>query len=784
MQLLPDAIVRLRRARWRLVSVQPYDDCSLVTLRGLSPPHAGVDRRVLLPFDRLEPVARTERPLNVGARRWRRFCSAALAADMPPAALRAAAGARIDLYPHQLAPALAVVRGLGCRVLLADAVGLGKTIQAGLIVSELRARGAADRVLVLTPAGLRDQWRAELRDRFGMTAVVADARTIRMAAVRLPPAMNPWSTFDTVVASIDWVKRPEVLAAVAARPWDVVIIDEAHGAASDSDRRAAADTLCAHAAYVLLLTATPHNGDAAVFASLCRLGHAHEDRLVVFRRTRHDAGVGTRRHVRTLRVRTTAAERRMHLALRCYGDTVIAERPHAWLALSVLHKRALSSAAALAESIDRRVAALDRDTPLLEGTQLPLQFFEPGESTSDDEVPEWATELALSDAARERHLLAAVSTAARAAASRESKVRALVRLLRRVRESAIVFTEYRDTLRRLQRALPRSAIVLHGGMTREERRVAIDAFTRSPGAVMLATDAAGEGLNLHASCRLVINLELPWNPMRLEQRIGRVDRIGQSRDVHAMHLVARGTGEIALFARLRARVAAAQSAIGAADPLGASDERAAAEIVVLRRPAADTPSRPHDPLYLPDLSDAACLEARRLLDGRRLAGDRSAVPEDPLRPLALRARPKLKRALGGRALEIWKMTADDERGRCVESGLLGVLLEREQLGRHRPEVSAVLTRASRTWRLAAERAAAAFASARLERNEAIVAREMSARSDRDEPTLFANRRLEREQLATDRERTARRLDLERRLADARAAARLTFRPAELLLTVS
>src|SRR5881394_1295975 len=151
-------LVQVRRARWRIVGVRVYDDCRLVTLRGVGTPDRGVERRVLLPFDTIEPIARRSRPRRVRAAAWRRACRALIAADVPPGSLRTARDARIDLLPHQLEPAIAILRGLGTRVLLADAVGLGKTIQAGLIVSELIARGAIERVLVLTPPGLRDQW--------------------------------------------------------------------------------------------------------------------------------------------------------------------------------------------------------------------------------------------------------------------------------------------------------------------------------------------------------------------------------------------------------------------------------------------------------------------------------------------------------------------------------------------------------------------------------------------------------------------------------------------------
>jgi SNF2 family DNA or RNA helicase len=130
--------------------------------------------------------------------------------------------------------------------------------------------------------------------------------------------------------------------------------------------------------------------------------------------------------------------------------------------------------------------------------------------------------------------------------------------------------------------LARPAFVLHGGLTREERSTALASFAQDPRGLLLATDAAAEGLNLHHHCRLVVNLELPWNPMRLEQRIGRVDRIGQRRTVHAFHLIADGTGESRLLERLRARVASAQAEFGAPDPF-VDDERQAARLAMTER---------------------------------------------------------------------------------------------------------------------------------------------------------------------------------------------------------
>lgn len=589
----PGDLVYVRRARWRIVQICAYQHCQVVTLCGLTPPHVGIERRLLTPFDILQPIDRSGRPRMVRNVRWRRACRALIAADGPPGSLRATRSARIDLLPHQLEPALAILRGLGTRLLLADAVGLGKTIQAGLIVSELLARGSIDRVLVLTPPGLRDQWEQELSERFAIAAANVGGHALKRLAASLPIGVNPWRTLSTAIASIDYVKRPEVFPAVASCRWDLVITDEAHASAGDSDRRAVVHALCARAPYVLLLSATPHSGDRESFAALCALGaadHADPDAgapLLVFRRTRADAGISTRRRVHIVPVRPGADEMRMHAMLARYTDAVRAERGErrqgeAWLALAVLHKRALSSAWSLAQSVERRLAALSAAPPAPDGIgdQLALPLGDPqGERVAADEAPSWPADLQLSDPARERRLLGALRACARTAAANEAKVAALETLLRRASQSAVVFTEYRDTLLHIRRRLARPALILHGGLTRDERRASLAAFARDPGALLLATDAAAEGLNLHRGCRLVINLELPWNPMRLEQRIGRVDRIGQGRTVHAFHLVAKGTGEMRILSRLRARVAVAQSDIGAPDPLG-HDEHALARLAI------------------------------------------------------------------------------------------------------------------------------------------------------------------------------------------------------------
>src|SRR5580765_5084387 len=198
-------LVRVRRHRWQVADVRGYDHCQLVTLSGAGALNGGVERRVLAPFDVVEPLDKPAALRFVHSGRWRRACRALVAQDSPPGALRSALRARMDLLPHQLEPAMALVRGLGSRVLLADDVGLGKTIQAALAVAEIRARGAGEKILILTPAGLRDQWANELARRFDLDATIVDFGTVRHRVATLPVGVNPWQTAPIAIASIDYV---------------------------------------------------------------------------------------------------------------------------------------------------------------------------------------------------------------------------------------------------------------------------------------------------------------------------------------------------------------------------------------------------------------------------------------------------------------------------------------------------------------------------------------------------------------------------------------------------
>jgi hypothetical protein len=407
---------------------------------------------------------------------------------------------------------------------------------------------------------------------------------------------------------------------------------------------------------------------------------------MVFRRSRLEAGRDAGRRIHTVRVRPTAADRAMFDALAALTRAVRREsadlqRP-IWLMLSLLHKRALSSAFALAASAERRLALLD-SSGSIEGEQLRLPLDDGGELDAADAAPMWS-EPALENRQQERRLLERVIDTARRASGFESKLARLRRMLRRLGEPAIVFTEYRDTLMHLRDHVAPDAAVIHGGLSREQRRTALDAFPAA--GVLLATDAAGEGLNLQHRCRIVINLELPWNPMRLEQRIGRVDRIGQNRRVHAFHLVADGTGETALLDRLSLRVRRARASVGAPDPLGGRPEwteDASARLVVLGadsvRAAPQAPGGDGPRIPLLRLEAEAFDERMRLLLARQVAaaarrsGSTTPSPNAPT-PLVCWARRRSLRAIIGRcAVAVFRTTISDADGRPVASRIDSLL---------------------------------------------------------------------------------------------------------------
>jgi len=617
--------VLLRGGGWQVLRTTTYTDCAAIHL---APTGSGRARTFLLPFDR--PRSRPPATLAaVSRRRWARHVSALIVSSFPFGGLRACP-AGIRLLPYQLEPALAMLRHGALRVLVADDVGLGKTVEAGLVAGEILRADHLARVLILCPAPLRTQWAEELDAHFHLQPIDADSAWLRRMALEVPRDVNPWSLPGAYLSSIDFVKRPEALRPLEDVRWDLLVLDEAHVATLGSDRRAAASALAARSRRLMLLTATPHSGDEEQFRSLCGLGSAPGVPLTLFSRDRTHAGLpslGLRCTV--LPVALSEAERESHRLLQTYAAQLwrsserCREAGGALLA-TLLMKRALSSPVSLAVSIRRRRALLRG------GVTMPAQLALPlGDPVVEDEACDAVLGTRVLDhAGDEGRVLDAIAQAADVASGDERKLRAVIRLLRRTRERALIFTEYRDTAERLRDALCAhglAAALLHGGLTPRERRQAIGALAAGR-AHLVATDAASEGLNLHQGCRLVVHFELPWTPLRLHQRCGRVNRIGQMRRVHEIALVARDTAESLVLAPLLDRARQAGT-LARAPLLQQLTESIVAAHVLDASPIRLSAAAMSPQIAPADLRAEARAEAERLEAARRLTpAGRCATP--------------------------------------------------------------------------------------------------------------------------------------------------------------
>lgn len=611
----------MRGQVWRLVATHAFERCALITLLGLDRDNLGDTLQVLEPFDRVVRPASRSRWRISGRRAVAERIADAIVSAQPWRSCWTAASADLDLLPWQLEPALAVLGG-ATRVLLADGVGRGKTIQAGLILSELSARGLIGRALILTPVGLRWQWADELSGRFGLHVSVLDQSALARDATHLPPGANPWAAARIVISSIDLLKRPETLAGVDGVPFDLLIVDEAHHVTPDSDRGALVARLAARTPWIVLVSATPHSGNQRAFQFLQDAGGTATDRLVIFRRCDPRAGPIARRRFVTLlpstaeRTLIDGVQRYAHAIWRGLGTSSHAAR----LVATILARRAASSPeAALASLLRRRALLVEDDRPRpQEQAALPWEEHDACDGLEADRL---LSTPGLADGGEEQRQLEMLSAAASAARATATKAGWLERFVVRAGEPVVVFSEFRDTVEALRaRLAPRLPVaVLHGGLSPAIRQTATTSFVTGQRQLLLTTDAGGEGLNLQARCRTVVNIELPWNPLRLEQRVGRVDRLGQTRRVHAVHLLYGGSIEEAVRVQLERRAASIEAQLPSAGDSTDIDMRVAAAVL------GDAPVDTTVPACASDQAPGAAEEAVRLCRLRALSHPESRL---------------------------------------------------------------------------------------------------------------------------------------------------------------
>ncbi len=521
------------------------------------------------------------------------------------------------------------------RMLLADDVGLGKTIEAGLIITELMARQRASRALVVVPAALREQWREALEYFFHLPARIISSRHRREMERELPAGASPWGQFPVLITSIDYAKQPAVKNQILEQDWDIALFDEAHlaakphesspGQSASTQRWEFAQAVAAseRIKHLLLLTATPHNGYTDSFASLLQLldeelvsGPSHEPNIHGGRATGHvcqrrrqdvQEWFGSEpsenpfpdRDQDEIIVAPTAYEKEAIDAVEEYGQRVLssAEKGSAqaqtlanWTVLH-LHKRALSSPEALRQSLQNRKESLQQrieeelsaEVSISEGEAKANVFDEDtGERLDSEEASKRTERSVFGDVSAIENELEQLEVAIEAAsgvtASRDGKLTKLldVVLPNRLRDDpkVIVFTRYVDTLDYLHEQIGESdrfadteVFTIHGGLPERKRREVFKNFDRSDKAVLVATDAISEGMNLQHAAAQVIHYELPWNPNRLEQRNGRVDRFGQQKDtVHIRTMVMDETLDASIMSVLVEKAAEIRRQYGFSPP--------------------------------------------------------------------------------------------------------------------------------------------------------------------------------------------------------------------------
>ena len=470
--------------------------------------------------------------------------------------IRVAHRAAMDEVPYQLDPARQALRQPRQRILIADDVGLGKTIEAGILVSELVARGRGQRILVVAVKSMLTQFQKEFWNRFTIPLTRLDSVGIQRVRRRIPSNHNPFHYYDKSIISIDTLKQDrEYRTYVENAWWDIIVIDEAHNVAergSRSLRSQLAKRLAKRSDTLIMLSATPHDGKARSFASLMNMldPTAIGDPDDFTREDFQDKGLVIRRFKKDVREQVKKSFRDREIFPESFPHSAVEETANeALLAVRVrgqasggkrqlfsvtLEKALFSSPAACLETVARRRSQLEREL-------------------ADRCEPERRAIIR-----RELEGLEALTDALEAIRPVHfAKYQALLRAIRggepfrwnarNQRDRLVIFSERIPTLRWLKERLiadlrlrPNQVALLHGGLSDTDQQEIVEAFGNetTPLRLLLASDVASEGINLHHQCHRLIHFDIPWSLMVFAQRNGRVDRYGQRRDPQIVYLLA------------------------------------------------------------------------------------------------------------------------------------------------------------------------------------------------------------------------------------------------------
>ncbi len=463
----------------------------------------------------------------------------------------------MDVMPYQLEPAAMSLSRPRQRILMADGVGLGKTLEAGILISELIARGKGRRILVVTVKSMMAQFQKELWERFSIPLISLDSAKIQRIRRDLPSNHNPFHYYDKTIVSIDTIKRDsEYRVHLENARWDIIVIDEAHNVAkrgnSNSQRARLADLLSSRSDTLIMLSATPHDGSARSFASLMNMldptaipdpdNYTEQDikdngddiKGLFIRRFKKDIqdqamGGFKERHIGEVPCTATPKEEAALEAFLTY-EAMLPKTENGRLRDMTFKKAMFSSPAACLKSVQGRMNRLEK-----EGSD---------------------------DALKERRALYVLEAALKEIQPQDfSRYQELLKLLhdptyawnyRAANDRLVIFTERIETMRWLAEQLqqdlhlPPAAIQrLHGGMSDIDQQKIVDEFGRdeSPIRILVASDVASEGINLHYLSHRMIHFDIPWSLMVFQQRNGRVDRYGQKVSPDIRYMVTRSTNE-------------------------------------------------------------------------------------------------------------------------------------------------------------------------------------------------------------------------------------------------
>lgn len=493
--------------------------------------------------------------------------------------------------PHQLHVLNRAMETNNIRYILADEVGLGKTIEAGMIIRELKSRGLVSRILVVCPTGLVTQWASEMQEKFHekfQVILPSDYDTIR----RLTDDDDVYGQFDQVISPMDSIKpiekhagwseekvekyNEERIYSIINSGWDLIIIDEAHrvaGSSGEVARYKLGNLLAQASPYLLLLSATPHNGKTEPFLRLIRLLDAdafpnaksivREQVAPFLIRTEKREAIDNNGNLlfknRITHLVTISWDERNNLQRELYEmvSSYVAKTYNKALRnrkknmcliflLIIMQRMVTSSTAAIRQSLERRLNVLLEQRTCVGN----LREEDLDELNIEDGVEDALEAISLDMELEIEELKQIISLAKQAQfQNQDAKVEPLLNEIDAIlsedrTQKVIIFTEFVATQTYLQELLVNrgyTVTILNGGMSIDERNAAMQEFKTST-SIFISTDAGGEGLNLQFA-NIIINYDLPWNPMKIEQRCGRVDRIGQQRDVHIYNFIVGETVE-------------------------------------------------------------------------------------------------------------------------------------------------------------------------------------------------------------------------------------------------